>query len=300
MRAVVCLDTKAQTSMAQDSRSMISRSRMARDCSVAAIFCLGAGITPAGAAETMAEAAESEWNKRLSVTLGGFWAQVDSKAQLARSDGVVGALVDFEDDLDLADRKTLPFASLTYRFNPRHRIEASYTDLSRSGTRNLEASISWGDQTFSQGTTVDSFLDTQVYRVAYGYSLINDGTREMTLLAGLHVTQLAIGIRDANGVVAQTATGTLPLPTIGLDIWTALSEKWRFRFFAQVFSLEFEEFDGSLTNGSLTFEHNTFRNAGFGFGWTMYQYDLKVDDGKLRGEFQYDFHGPILFLTGRF
>ena len=70
---------------------------------------------------------------------------------------MVGALVDFEDDLDLADRKTLPFANLVYRFNPRHRIEASYTDLSRSGTRELEASISWGDQTFSQGTSVESF-----------------------------------------------------------------------------------------------------------------------------------------------
>src|SRR5688572_29505007 len=134
-------------------------------------------VPVADADDAMARAAESEWNKRFSVTLGGFLAQVDSKAQIARSDGAVGALVDFEDNLALADRKTLPFASIVYRFNPRHRIEASYTDLSRSGTRPLGITVDWGDQTFSQGTVVDSFFDTKVYRLAYGYSLVNDGDR---------------------------------------------------------------------------------------------------------------------------
>jgi hypothetical protein len=265
------------------------------------LFVVSMAVLPgAHADDAMAQAAESEWNRRLSVTIGGFAAQVDSKAQLARSDGVVGAFVDFEDDLDLSDRKKLPFADIVYRFNPRHRVEASYVDLSRSGTRNLDVAISWGDQTFAQGTTVDSFFDTQVYRVAYGYSLVNDGQRELTFLLGAHITRLSMGIRDKNGNVAQSGAGTLPLPTAGLDIWTALSEKWRFRFFAQAFALKYDEIEGNLINGSVSFEHNTFKHAGFGLGWSQYRYDLKVDGGNLRGEFDYGFHGPTLFLNARF
>lgn len=272
-----------------------------RGLPLAVFFLLSMGALPSARADdAMAQAAKSEWNRRLSVTLGGFQAQVDSKAQLARSDGVVGAFVDFEDDLDLSDRKTLPFVDIVYRFNPRHRVEASYIDLSRSGTRNLDVTINWGDQTFAQGTTVDSFFDTQVYRVAYGYSLVNDGQRELTFLVGAHVTRLSTGIRDKNGNVAQSGAGTLPLPTAGLDIWTALSEKWRFRFFTQAFALKFDEMEGTLVNGSVSFEHNTFKHAGFGFGWSQYRYDLKVEGGGLRGEFDYNFHGPTLFLNARF
>ena len=60
---------------------------------------------------------------------------------------------------------------------------------------------------------------------------------------------------------------------------------------------EFENFDGSLYNITAVVEHDTFKNVGFGFGYSIFDFDLTAEDDEFRGEFAYSFQGPSAYIN---
>src|SRR5689334_17261903 len=109
---------------------------------------------------------------RWTIQVGAYVPNVDTTAYLNSANGARGTSVNFEDELNLTDRKTMPAVLGTVRLGERWKIEAEYFSLHRSGARAVSRTINWGDNTYTLGTVVSSEFDSDIYRLSGGYSFI--------------------------------------------------------------------------------------------------------------------------------
>ena len=68
----------------------------------------------------------------------------------------------------------------------------------------------------------------------------------------------------------------------------------------QYFDLGTSDVQGKLSDQWIAVEHQTFDNAGFGFGLTRASYDFKSSDKGLLGTIDLDFDAAMVYLYGRF
>jgi hypothetical protein len=162
---------------------------------------------------------------RWSFQLGAFAPSMSTDASLNGSGGKVGTSVSFEDDLNLADRKTLPTFLASARLGERWKIEFEYLTLHRSGTRNISKSINWGDISFPVNASVSSEFDSDIYRLSAGYSFVKNDKEEMGAALGLHVTDFTASL-GAAAFGTKSSETLAPLPTIGAYGAYAFTPQW--------------------------------------------------------------------------
>jgi hypothetical protein len=261
----------------------------------------------------------SGFNDRINIRLSVFSALTNTEIRVDSEQGVIGEDLSFEDDLDLSDRETLPLFDITYRFNPRHMVDFSFVDLSRSGSTSFSREgVTTDDILWSTGARINSQFDSEVYRLAYGYSFINDGQRELGLLVGFHITRFNLELSGRGSLVTiDPVTGnevviegegqrkydsgfTVPLPVIGLHGTYAFTPELHLRGWGQIFSLEYDDYDGRLINFAGMFEYTLNERFGIGLGYAYYGYDFDADGDSINGSFDYDFRGPTAFFSTSF
>ena len=221
--------------------------------------------------------------------------------------GAIGTRLNFEKDLNLDDHKDTFNAALRWRFKERHFLELEYFRLDRSGFRRLDGEIRFGENVFPIGADIRSSFTTEVTRLGYSYRIVRNRDWGLAVGAGLHVTRLRatlteVAFENIDVPIDETeiAKVTAPLPVIGLGGARRLGQKWALLARAQVFSVEIDDIDGTITHGALYFEHDTFDRFGFGFGYDWFVVDVKTEEQFWRGNAQVRFHGPMLFLKGSF
>ncbi len=244
-----------------------------------------------------AYAASDPWgDSPFTLQLGAFRADADTSVRLDSNVLGRGTQLNLESDLGVNDSKTLPEFSFLWRINSRHGIEGSYITLNRSGSRTLSRTIQYGDAIYAASTAVDASFDSDVYRVAYRYSPINDKGNELGLLLGLHYTTFDTSISSSLGLLSESASVDFPLPTIGARGSVRLADNWRLTGFAQLLKLKVGDYEGSLVNASAGIEWTFLRQAYVGAGYTYYRYDIDSEKDDTRGEFTYRFSGPTVYL----
>lgn len=244
--------------------------------------------------------ADTAWVAPFTIQLGAFSAQAHTSVRLDSDRGGSGTTLDLESDLNLTERKTLPDLEFLWRINPRHGIEGSYVRLNRSGSRTITGQINWGDITFPVNTAVDSTFDSDVWRVAYRYSPIDDNGNELALLLGAHYTTLKTSLSGPAGNLSQSASVDFPLPTIGVRAGWRFADTWRLTGFAQLLKLKIGDYDGGLYNGAAAVEWSFLPQAYAGLGYNYYKYTLTSTKEHARGEFDFRFDGPTLYLAWAF
>jgi len=249
---------------------------------------------------TMPVMAADPWDSPFTIQAGAFWAQAKTSIRLDSNSGRLGTEVSLESDLNVSEKKTTPDIEFFWRFNPRHAMEFSYVSLHRSGERPISGTINWGDVTFPVSTTVDTKFDSDVYRIAYRWSPINENGNELGLLLGLHWTTLKTAMASKTGTVSDEASVDVPLPTIGVRGSAAFADRWRITGFGQALKLKIGDYDGSLLNGSLAVEWAFMRQAYAGLGYNYYKYKLTSTKSNAKGSFDFRFDGPALYVGWAF
>jgi opacity protein-like surface antigen len=257
------------------------------------------------AAATHAPGQQASWTThpalqdRWSVQVGLYSPKVDTTFRLDGSGGQVGTEVSAEEDLGLKERNDMPAILASVRLGERWRLEAEYLSLERENSRALNRTINWGDNSYTLGTTVSSSFRTEIYRLSVGYSFVKDAQKEFGVALGLHATDVTASIA-ATSVGAETGEMLAPLPTIGIYGAYAPTPRWLISGRVDIFSLKYEEFDGSLVNVTLGVDYRLWRNLGLGLAWRYIDYDLDVTEPRFSGSFNYSFSGPLLYLVSSF
>lgn len=253
----------------------------------------------------VAGADATSWNvhpylqDRWTIQLGVFYPDVSTTARLDNSALQRGTEVDFEDDLDLTDRKALGSILASVRLGERWRIEAEYFALNRSGTRAIGRTINWGDNTFTVGSVVSSTFDSDIYRLSAGYAFIKDKESELGVALGLFTTDFKASLA-ASGIGASAGDVLAPLPTIGVYGAHAFTPRWLLQGRVDYFTLNYDEYDGSLTNLWVAVDYRFARHFGVGAGYRYVDYSLDVTKNSWHGNIDYKFQGPMLYVVASF
>ena len=262
---------------------------------------LAAAVLAGASTAALAEAPQD----RFWAGLEYFYPTISSTARVdANATTRPGSTISLEDELDLADRKGTPYLNLGMRLGEKWRIEFEYYELNREATAVIGRSIDFGDTTFPIGTQLTSRFDSTVYRLTGGWSFYKEQDAEAGLALGLHVTDfetqmsgVGTGVLGGTGFQREARDALAPLPTIGLYGTYAVSPQFLVRGRVDYLSLKYNDYDGSLVNWMVAVDWRFHKNVAVGIGYRYVDYELEADKSDFRGEVQYTFKGPTLFVN---
>ena len=276
-------------------------SRFAKTLALAAALLM-TGIVPVARAQTAsAEAIPNHpaLTSRFVFELGAFYSRSSTQASLGPSSGGTGVVIDFENTLGLDERNLSAVGGFIWRMSDRWRLEVDYFSLNRSATRTLASDFTWGDVTFTAGSTVNTSYDFSDIRVSAGYSFFKRRDKELGVGIGVHVAGIDATIRTTGGS-AESSDVTAPLPVLNLYGAFALTNEWAVRFRLDWLSLNYDIYSGDLRNTTIDVLYQPFRNVGFGLGVRSFILDVEIDDDKWRGRARTVYTGPTAFVSVNF
>lgn len=224
--------------------------------------------------------------------LGNFNSQVS-----VGTDVLIGASIDLEDTLGIDESDFVGRFDTFFAFNPRHRIDFSIFDISRSGTRSIGEDLDFGEVVIPAGE-VDTTFNTMVVKLAYRYNFVADTRTAIGFSAGLHTMGIDLGLDSTVGSVSESFDVTAPLPVIGLHGEYALSERWKILASSELFQIDIGYFSGYLQDNRLAIEHDLFEHMGWGVSLNGFQMGADMEDGPLRADVKYAYQGLIVYLRG--
>jgi hypothetical protein len=240
-----------------------------------------------------------------------FWGQLEyfypTVSTTARFDATAtarpGTTFSLEQDLDLGDRKGLPYLDLGMRLGENWRIEFEYYKLDRSGTKTISRQIDVGDTTFPVGATVSTTFDSTIYRLTGGWSFIKTEQAELGLGFGLHSTDFKTQLSGQGtgplglGFQAEGHNQLVPLPTLGLYGTYMATPQLALRGRVDYLSLKTGDYDGRLMNWLAVVDWRFTKNFGAGVGYRYVDYRVSATKTNFNGEVQYNFKGPTIFVN---
>ncbi len=237
---------------------------------------------------------------RFEIRITAFADSADSKVIRDADDGTPGDEIDLENLLGVSDSETIFQLDAIYRLNAHHRIELGYHEFSRAGLTTLGGDLRVGNTTFLDGTELASTFDSEVLRLGYGYSIINDAQKELGVMAGLHVNSRTADIRASATGQRERSDVSTPLPVLGLFGSVELGTKSALAAKAQMFAMEFDRLEGYMLYLNLEWMRRFGDRFSAGIAYNFYGTDLESTDIDARGTFKTRHHGPAVFFSTNF
>jgi hypothetical protein len=255
-------------------------------------------------------------DNRFRVYLGGFWPQIDSKIAINGEDLEPLPPINVEDVLRVPDSKGAAWGGIDWRISKRNTLEFEYFALNRNGgiSDTFSPPLEVGDS-FIESGEINTFYDTSVMRLTYGYSLLSSERMDLQLKAGLHVAKLEAGLQILGQIctpntapavppgcpTAQTDTAsqdvTAPLPHFGASFTYSFSETWGMRLTAIGFAIEIDSLEGSIVELDADVAWKPWKQLGIGAGWRYFNTNVKAGNSTLNGEFDFEYSGPTVFIN---
>jgi hypothetical protein len=175
--------------------------------------------TSTGAAPAASSSPSSDYPMvaadRGSLELGvELLADIDTTLRL--DDFLRGSTIDAESDLGLDDRMSTFRADGHFRVRPRHKLEASFFQINRSGSAVLTQPIIINDIIIPISVPTDTELDLTLLKAAYRYSFYQSEQAEVGLGLGVQGIDLQLEV-DAVGLPVVDIDAIIPVPVVGLN-----------------------------------------------------------------------------------
>lgn len=268
----------------------------------------------------MAVASESDsFNDKWRIYLGSFLATVDSSVSINGRLLPPVPPVDVEGVLGVERSKAVPWGGIAWRFAARHSIEAEFFTLTRRAEKTdvFDPPLQIGDTILESGTVATKY-GTDVYRLTYGFSMYRNERSDLQFKAGLHLARLSAGFGLAGaicdpGTIPPTPPGCpqtggrtesedvgAPLPHVGVAYAYQLSPNWTIEAAAMGFALDVNNIDGSILEADTDIVWQPLRHFGIGAGYRYFRVDVGTGTSGLRGAFEFEYHGPSLYLQATF
>ena len=237
---------------------------------------------------------------------GVFLPAIDTSVRVDNPSLGIGNEIDLEDDLGFDDTQTTFYGRGVWRFFPRHRIGVGYFRFKDEVTATAQRDLQIGDEIFPVGASISSEFKFEIFPIHYSYSFIKREKMEFSGTLGLHWYRInfavagsaSLGGLDAGAEVEAKANA--PLPLLGLQFQYNFTPKWTASIQAEAFALSIDELDGSLINLAVRTEYWFFNHLGAGLALNGFRLDVEVESDDWRGELEYKYWGPQVYIMVRF
>lgn len=240
------------------------------------------------------------------------WVGMQTSVGLFHEELDMGATLNFEDDLNLGNRETIPSLDFEWQISKRHRVAGRWQALNRGSNAQALTNIEWGDEIIPINADItltfdisQFFIDYTYYpwvkeRWALGFGL---GLRWMDLS-----TSLAWNVEGLEPIEGrQNADVTAPLPYLYFEYRRLLTENWRMILGLGWLDVTIGDISGGQWIGRAGFEYLIGKRWAVGGAFNMATVDVSAGDigdddgfGTLNLEIDMDIWDISLFGRVRF
>ena len=254
------------------------------------------------AAENTESSQDESYPDKFKILFGSYFvADTSTEVSVNGTVGNIGTTIDMQRDLGADDRLSVPRIDGYYRFNYKHRIEFSWFNIERKGTKTISIDIDVGDENFLASEVIDSKVDTTFLKLAYGYSFYKSPKVELSFIAGLNLLDYSVVLDNKTTGKVERADVTAPLPVFGLSMDYTISPRWLVHYKVETFYIELgSEIRGSLLSAELGVEYRLFKNMGLGLAINRFALDAKVNTSSYSGGVTDLYRGSNLYVSAYF
>jgi hypothetical protein len=268
------------------------------------LLILGLSLGSVHAAD---EASPFLHSERFLFRTGAFIAtDIDTRIRLdghlgaGSSEWDIGTDIDFPHTLKIDRRAQMFRAELAMNVKDRHRLDFAWFNLKVDGRTTLNLPIDFGDTDFASGLQINSFMQTETYRLAYSYTFARQPKWQAAALVGVHVMQIKAGISAPSVSLVERAGVTAPLPVVGLSFDYACTTNVLFRTRAQYLDISYNDYQGELLDLSAGLEWRWHPRWSVGGGVEYFDLDVQAEKDRIRLDADHRWLGYMAYLAYRF
>jgi len=248
--------------------------------------------------------AEDNWRDfplgdRLKLSLGVYVPELDTVATVSVVDGLPGTEIDFESDLALDEDESTFYSSLEWRLFKRHKLTFNYYSVDREATTRLADGIVFDGTIFPPNLEVESFINVDVYELAYSYSFIFNERVNLAAGFGISAQDYDTGIGSTNfAALSEDQDFVAPLPTLNAEFQYAFSDKWSLSLKGGWLDADIEiddnEVDATILTGTAGIRWKALSHLGITAGYTYFNIDGDLSDDTTAANVEIEYKGPLV------
>jgi len=213
------------------------------------------------------------------------WVGLKTEIGLFHQELDLGGTLNFEDDLDLGDKQSVPSLDFEWQIAKRHRLAARWQNLNRDSTTQALTDIEWGDEVIPVDADISLSFDTTQLFVDYTYYPLVKETWALGVGLGFRWLDLAANLswRLESGEVeegTQEADVSAPLPYIYAEYRLLLGDNWRMILGGGWLDVTIGDVGGGQWIGRASFEYLLGRRWAVGVAGNIATIDVDWDDIK--------------------
>lgn len=234
-----------------------------------------------------------------------FKGSADTRVRLDSSavPPVPGTVIDAEGTLRLDDAVDLGRMELWFRFGDRTRLRVDYFKLNRFGATVLDGDLSFGDDLYLAGESIESSLDYRSLSFSFLYSFLRREKFELAAGIGVYLVDVQAAAEAVDRNAREEESGVAPVPTLALDGTWRFARRWSLNARGQYVSTTIDGIDGTLGEYHADVQYRWKRNLAVGLGYSALDVDIDVDPASghdFPGFFRLKTDGPEFFLRFSF
>jgi hypothetical protein len=254
------------------------------------------------------EALNPTLNERVTFQVGAHWANFDKeKVSSQQSGGGREIKIDLK-TLGVDDDYTSPYFNFIWRPTRRFQTMLSYFGTRNSGTRVLDADITFDDVTFPADTSLHTEFEFDVYLVNLGYSVFRTERLNLGVGGGVHVVDIEVSFEGRGQVgdgpsidFAEANEDVLaPVPNLVAYGGYAFSPRLALQGGLGWLSLSYGKYDGRLLTLSGSLEYRFHKNFGIGAGYRYFDLELDIDGSNFDHSIDLNIDGPFVYAVAGF
>ena len=259
------------------------------------VWAVGIGALSVSATLLGQEPAQRE---RAAISLGAFISRPATEARVDNDAGQ-GTDLNLEDDLGLQSSTTIARFDGHWWLSRRNRLDFSVFNYNRDGTRTIDKTINFGDQTFAINTVVNSEQNLDIAKAAYTFAPVIKDRGFVGLTAGLYVAQTKLSLSQATLGTAQTEDLTAPLPVIGVRGQYAVTDRIKLRGSLEVFGIDTGDVSGHLNDFNIAADYGFGKRFSLGLAYNDVAMNIEASEAGngFRGALDWGYSGWLLYMN---
>ncbi len=253
-----------------------------------------------------AHADKPRFGDTLTVSVGGMNHRGKATLAVTRPDAPVDKLT-FQ-DLGLSDETEVFWGDFSWQFAERWKFRLNYSSFDAKGQQIQSTGGNWDGLEWAVGARLSTDFEMELYIADLTWDFLKTEKGHLGVGLGLHAVDLDLALvlevggsvgdeegyvpvdGDANSLVA-------PLPNLSLSGGYLIGEKVYLHGSLGYFSLEYDKYDGTLFSARGAVEWRPWKNVGLGAAYQYVELDLEVDQNSKQEFYDFEFYGPVLFLS---